>query len=485
MTKILFREKEIQLLDDIRASKSAEFIAIYGRRRIGKTYLISQYFQDKGTYFELTGVYDASLKEQLYNFMVTYNDIFFDTPLSSPPTTWQEAFLLLRKKIETLPKTKKIILFFDELPWLASKRSKFLPALEHLWNRYLSRMPNIILIICGSAAAWMIDNIINNKKGLHNRLTRHIRLLPFTLNETIKFLKAKQIQLAEKDYIELYMILGGVAKYLNLVKPGISVAQIVNELCFSRNGYLFQEFNRLYRSLFDAYEQHVEIIKALSQHHYGLTRAQLITHTGFSSGGGMTRLLRELEESGFIIKVANYGQRKTKVTYRLADEYSHFYLRWIANLTPTKLESIDPDHWLKQHNTQRWNNWAGYAFENLCFKHNQAIKAALGIAGISSSISSWQHTTKESDKNGAQIDLIIDRADNCINLCEIKFLTGEFTIKKDYAKNLETKKQIFLEQTKTKKSLFTTLITSYGCKQNPYFLSTVQKSLQLTDFIKF
>lgn len=473
MSDLMFeRSSEIAQFDKIEQSSRAEFLAVYGRRRIGKTYLINHYFKDKGIYFELTGVYKAPFAMQLENFSIVYSDLFFAGQKQPTPKNWLEAFTQLRAQIEKMPKDKKIILFFDELPWLVTPRSGFMAALDLLWNRYLSRMDNVILIVCGSAAAWMIKHVIHDKGGLHGRLTRQIKMKPFTLGEAEAYMQYRGVDLTRKQFTEIYMATGGVAKYLDHVQRGQSSAQIIHHLCFSREGYLYREFNQLYRSLFDDHEKHLSIVRVLAQKKSGFTRDELLEKTQLQSGGGFTTVLNELCESGFVLKVPVFGGKINVSRYSLADYYSLFYLKWIEPAARSQLDQIESDYWLKQQRKPAWFTWAGYSFENICLAHVEKIKAALGLAGVSTQASSWANAH-------AQIDLLIDRADHCINLCEIKFCDSEFVIDAEYAKKLLNKKNVFIQETKTKKAVFITLITTYGVNKNKHYYAVVDQQLTI------
>lgn len=476
------RKAELKILGDMVASREAELLAIYGRRRVGKTYLISEFFRNKGIYFEFTGIKDARLVEQLANFAVEYSRVFGEGERRPSPPNWMEAMDLIRRGIEKTGNGKKVILFFDELPWLASPKSGFLEALEHFWNRYLSRNKNVIVVICGSAASWMIKNVIYSKGGLHGRVTRKIRLLPFTLSETEEFLTSRNISLGRKQIVELYMALGGIPQYLKCVEKGRSAAQTINDACFSPNGLLFDEFNRLFRSLFDNFETHVSVIRALAQTLSGLVKNELLAKTKLPSGGTSSHVIRELEEAGFIAYMPSFGRQKTGGKYRLIDEYSLFHLVWVAGARRTSIEGVDKNYWLKKQNSKTWNAWAGHAFENICLKHAAKIKSALGISGVGTEESGWSYVPAKGRKeHGAQIDLLIDRADNCINLCETKFHDAEFVVTKEYAKKLENKKRVFKERTGTRKTLFTTLITTYGTAKNEHAVSVVDNDLTMDD----
>lgn len=480
LDKIIGRKGEQAELRKILLSKEAAFLAIYGRRRIGKTYLIRNFFKDKGIFFHLTGIQDASLEVQLQNFAIEFSDHFLKGKSTSVPKNWFSAFQVLRKELQKVPSNIKIIIFFDELPWLATPRSSFLQALEHLWNRFLSEMSNVILIVCGSAASWMIDHVIHHKGGLHGRVTKEIRLLPFTLKETEEFLQGKNIDLDRKQLLELYMCLGGVAKYLSYLERGKSVAQSIGELCFSYNAPLISEFHKLYRSLFHQYEEHIRIIQALAKTHSGLFYQELITKTGLSSGGSFSKRLEELKQSGFIAEVPLFGQGEKSCQYILIDEYSLFYLTWNAGVSSLDLQSRGTDYWIKQRATQSWKSWTGHAFECLCLKHVEGIKAALGVAAVQTRTSKWKYRpTKRLKEAGTEIDLVIDRADQCINLCELKFYEEEFVITKEFADKLRKKKLCFEKITQTRKSTFTTLITTHGTKHNQPFRASVDQELTM------
>ncbi|MGB7129108.1 MAG: ATP-binding protein [Candidatus Rhabdochlamydia sp.] len=481
MNAIIGRKKELEILQEIYGSTEPQFLAVYGRRRIGKTFLISEFFKNKGIYFEITGMKEGSRAEQLFQFAYEFSRQFNQGKRITPPENWAQALNLLHEAVEKI-EDKKIILFFDEVPWIASPRSKFLNALEHFWNRYISRKKNVVLIICGSSASWIIRNIINNKGGLYGRVTRKMRLLPFSLLETEKYLKSRHIELERKQIIDIYMAMGGVPKYLSYIARGKSAAQIINDVCFSLNGGLYNEFDNLYKSLFENYEHHIAIVKALAKAVDGLTKNELLNKIKLTSGGTSSRIIEELIDAGFLIHVPSFNKKKAGGIYRLIDEYSLFYLTWIAENSKIGLESVDSEFWIKKQSTSKWNTWSGCAFESLCLKHIQKIKKALGISGISTIESGWRYLPKKAiNEQGAQIDLVIDRADKCINLCEMKYSSSEFTIDKSYEEKLQNKKNVFREQTETAKTLFVTMVTTYGVKKNAHYLSVIDNQLTMDD----
>lgn len=470
------RENEKKLLKELYESDRPEFLAIYGRRRVGKTYLVNEFFRGKGVYFEITGSKKAPKSEQLANFYREFISLFQNEEAAIPPKDWGEALNLLKTALSKIPETQKVILFFDELPWLSSPRSGFLRALDYFWNRHLSRMRNVKLIVCGSAASWMIHHVINDKGGLYGRLSAQMRLEPFTLTEVENLLIAKGIRLDRKQLITLYISIGGIPKYLNFVKPGMSTAQMLNEFCFNSQGFLFQEFPKL----FDDEENCTKIVKVLAENRYGLTQSEVFNQVGLSLGGHSSDLLKELEESGFIMSFPEFGKNVKERRWRLIDEYSFFYLTWIEEMRSTILRNGDPDYWIKNQSSQKWLIWAGYAFENICLKHVFKIKEALGITGVTTLQSQWS-SRGDKESEGAQVDLVLDRADNCINLFEIKFSNDVYVLTKKDQEALERKRRVFQRETGTTKTIFITLITPYGAEENSYYLGTVQKQLTMND----
>ena len=470
---LIGRNPEQAVLRRALESPEAELVAVYGRRRVGKTFLVREFFRDH-LCFELTGVRDAALREQLQNIATALGQSLQVGFRPAAPSSWQDAFEQLIRFLSGLEANRKWVVFFDELPWLASHRSRFLAALDHFWNSWASRQRHLIVVICGSAASWMIHKIIQDRGGLHNRVTKRIRLDPFTLGETFQYLQSRGVNLGHRQTLELYLAVGGIAHYLKQVEPGRSAAQIIDDLCFSRTGALADEFSQLYASLFEHSQQHVKIIRALNQNRRGLTRNELLRAGGVRTGGGATAVVDELVESGFVLKTLPFGKAKNDSLYRLSDEYSMFYLTWME-----RHRSSGPDVWLKRQASPAWKAWSGCAFEGVCLKHARQLKQALGISGVETTESAWSHRPADDSQPGAQIDLLIDRRDDCINLCEMKFSQGEFVIDRRYAEELRKKRQVFRDVTKTRKTLFITMVTAFGVRDNEYRRELVDHSIEM------
>jgi AAA+ ATPase superfamily predicted ATPase len=464
--KLIGRKDEIDILNNVLSSTQSEMVAVYGRRRVGKTFLIRSCYK-KELLFSISGMHNATLNEQLINFSIALKEAKKSRAKPIAPSSWIEAFEELKDFILSQKTKTKKVLFFDELPWLDTPKSKFMQALDLFWNSWATNRNDIVLVICGSAASWMIKKILNNKGGLHNRVTRRIRLMPFTLHETELFLKHKHIKLDRYSITQLYMAIGGIPFYLNEVQIGKSVAQNIEQICFSKDGLLQTEFQNLFKALFNNSDKHVRVIKALANTHKGLTRNDIIRKAKLNTGGSISILLNELLESGFISEIkAQHNKLKNNI-FRLTDEYSLFYIKFIEPNLPTTKST-----WTRLSKGSVYFSWSGYAFENTCFKHSQEIKKALGISGIHTNIFSWQ--SKE-----AQIDMIIDRDDRVTTICEMKFYNTEFEISKAYYSTLQRKLQAYQSDNKSNKNNFITLITSFGLKHTNYSNAIIDNVLKL------
>ncbi len=471
------RIKEQAILQKALQSNTAEMVAVIGRRRVGKTFLVNTIYK-KQLVFEVTGIQNAPFKRQVKNFLYQLSQYSNTSLPAKIPTDWLDVFILLIDYLKEKQKEQeKMVVFLDELPWLATKRSGFLQGLSFFWNSWAVKQ-NIVVVICGSAASWMIQKVVNHKGGLHNRITRRIYLEPFNLAETAAYLKSRHINLDQYQITQLYMAMGGIPHYLNEIEGGKSATQNIDDICFSKDGALRDEFSRLYLALFDNAEKHILVIRALAAKKYGLTRTEIVKQTQLTDGGSITRLLAELAYSGFISAYYPFGKKKKNKLYRLTDEYSLFYLHFIENKT---LQGTDI--WNKLSQTQTYKSWSGYAFESLCLKHIPQIQKALNIGVVYSEAASFYQKGNK-NQEGIQVDLLLDRNDHVINLCEIKFYNNQFIMTKAYAKNLRAKMAIFQSVTQTRKQLFLTMITTFGLIDNEHSIGFVDKSLTLEDLFK-
>lgn len=473
-TKLVGRIREKNILEEALLSEEAELIAVLGRRRVGKTYLVNHVYK-KQLVFEVTGIQNATRNRQLKNF--TYQLSASSGKKIALPKDWFDAFVLLIDYLKTLPKEEKKVIFLDELPWLATRRSGFLEGLSFFWNSWAVKQ-NIVVVICGSAASWMIQKVVNHKGGLYNRITRRIHLQPFNLSETEAYLRNRNIFLDRYQIAQLYMAFGGIPHYLKEIKAGKSAAQNIDAICFAEDGILRQEFSRLYPALFENAERHIAVIRALADKKSGLTRKQIIEKAKLSDGGGIKRILDELLHSGFISNYYPFKKQKKNMLYRLTDEYSLFYLHFIED----KMNQ-GKGIWQNLSQTQHYKSWSGYAYKSLCLKHVEQIKQALSIGGVHTEVSSF-YQKGTAHTSGVQIDLLIDRKDHVINIFEIKFYNAPFTLTKSYAQTLREKIGLFQAATQTSKQIFLNMITTFGVLPNEHSLGLVTQALDLDDLFR-
>ena len=458
--KIIGRKRECNEIERCVLSKRPEFVVVYGRRRIGKTYLIREYFKHQFAFYA-TGVTDEKTAGQLrafHNSLKEYGD-----PEKKAPKDWYEAFARLKKllnepSVRREPINNRIVIFLDELPWMDTARSDFKSALDYFWNTWGSACPDLLLIVCGSATSWIIDNLLEGKKGFHNRVTRRIRLLPFCLRECKELLELNGIDLPDAQIIDCYMAFGGVPFYLNMLDPRLSIVQNIDELFFKEYGDLHDEYHILFHSLYKNPEKYIMIMKELSKRKRGMTRMELTEVKEIGGGEGLTKRLKELCECGFIRKYRNFVKEKYDAIYQVIDPFTAFYHNFGT-------ENKELSSWKKYANTPSYNAWRGNAFEMVALNHVFEIKKVLGVSGVESEEYAWK---SEGGPPGAQIDLLIDRCDGVINLCEIKYSNDPYEITAEEYKNLQRRAAVFQEETGTKKSIHITLITGNGLMQNKY-----------------
>ena len=456
---LIGRKDEINRLEQCLKEPTAQLVILYGRRRIGKTFLITEFFDGRFD-FKLTGAYDESKEVQLRHFAEELSGHL--RRQIDPPQDWSAAFRLLRNYLSSLPKEEKHIVFFDEMPWLDTMHSGFLPAFEFFWNDFGSSMHNLVFIVCGSASSWMTKNIAQNKGGLFNRQTCSLYLRPFTLAETEQYLLSRNITWSRYDIAECYMAMGGIPFYLSLLLPDKSPADNMDNLFFRKRSELWNEFSQLYRTLFSNSEKYIRIVETLSTKRSGLTRKEIAQKAGISENGKLSDMLSDLVNSDFVRMEPCFGKKQNESVYQLKDYYSWFYLKFIKD-NPGR----DEHFWRNSYHSPAKSAWCGLTFEQVCKDHIPQIKQKLGISGVLAEASSWRFKGNE-EQSGAQIDLLIDRKDHVVNLCEIKYSEKEYVIDKEEEMNLRNKIAVFVEETRTKKTIQTTMITTYGIKPNQH-----------------
>ncbi len=491
--EIIARKREIKILESVLWSKTSELVAIYGRRRVGKTYLIRNFFEtcESVIYFELTGQKQesgeyASLKYQLANFKYQFERTFErEIP---QPTSWQHAFSILRKETERLKdSTSKLVLFFDELPWLCSPRSGFFESLDQGWNTTFERQQNVKVIVCGSAASWMLKKIIHAKAGFSRRITHKIRLSSFTLMETKEYLLYRGFDLALMSVAEVYMMLGGIPYYLNFLSPQKSIYQNIEDECFDVNGRLVDEYDTVFNSLFKSSENHKKVVEFIASKHKGVVLDQLSGKFISIKGGSLSRILDNLVASNFIKKVPPLFNEAKGTIYRLVDEFVLFHLKWIRSAPKSIFDSPHTLYFQNKAQSSSFKSWKGFAFERLCLKHEYQIRQSLGIHKILS-VPSMVYFYDNQGERSSQIDLLFDRADNVISICEMKFSETEYELTKNDMNSLIRKKEDLRRYLKTKKKaqkdIHICYVTTNGVSLNKYFHQLQPSIIKLKDLFQ-
>ena len=464
---IIGREKEIATLQGLLGSDESQFVAVYGRRRVGKTFLIREAY-NYDFVFQHTGTYGATRKQQLSDFRESlYNAGMGKCAM---PKTWSDAFHLLWDFLKVMPVDgNKKVIFIDELPWMDTPKSNFVRSLDHFWNAWATTRKDIILVICGSATSWIIDNVIMNYGGLYNRLTCKVHLQPFCLRECKQYCESKNLGYKDRQILEAYMALGGIPYYWSFLKKGQSVAQNFDRMFFQMGGELSQEFDALYASLFKKPRRHIAIITALAKKKSGLLREEVLKTSKLTDNTDFSKALQELEQCGFIRKYTTIGKKNKDAIYQLIDNYTLFYFDFIR-------ENVNGDEhfWTSQAGSSIHAGWAGRAFERVCMQHVSQIKDALGFSAVVSSVHSWSYKGEKDPVSGktihkgAQIDLLIDRNDDTINLCEMKYTNAEYTITEEEDEKIRNRKEAFVRETETEKTVLLTMITSFGLTPGGY-----------------
>lgn len=471
-TKFVAREKELEALDSALSRNSSSFVTIYGRRRIGKTKTVIHFCEDNNLpYLEFTGKYDQNKDAQIQGFISTLEDA--GVKITTVVKDWAGAFRLVKQFIDKQVLSKKFVVFIDETPWLDTNKSGLIGEIADFWNRYADRRDDIILIVCGSAASYMIRKVVNNKGPLHARMTDIIDMSQFNLHDTKKFLHAHGINhYNNKAIANLYMSIGGVAMYLKLLNPKLTPEQAIQSLCFDKNGVLTNEYRTLYKSLFNNAKTHEVIMSTLSSRWEGLTRQQLATKLKVTHRS-INLALEELIASGFISESKRFGNIKQDTLYTATDFFSYFHNRWMSG----HKKAVD---WSHAVNTNEFSTWSGYAFEKLCHLHLNQIKSALGISGIVTTSSYWSYRPKADEEKGAQIDLLIKHKDSRnIELVECKYYDSPFTITKRYKQDLYDKRNIFNTQTNNKYNVRIVIIAPFGVVKNEHFYDINPHVIQL------
>lgn len=468
---LIGREKECKILEEAYQAEESRFVVVYGRRRVGKTYLIRESLKSRFV-FQHTGYYGGKLSDELFEFCASLRE--YGLRKFEKPKNWLEAFELLKELIRHSTEKRKVI-FLDELSWMDTHGSDFIMALEGFWNGWASARSDILLIVCGSVTSWMLSKVVHNKGGLYNRLSCRIHLQPFSLKECEAYVQARNIVMNRHQILECYMIMGGIPYYWSFLKKGLSLAQNIDEIFFAMDAPLKQEFDYLYAALFKKPEPYIKIVAALGKKKVGMTREELLKATHMPDSGNFTKRLEELEYCGFLRRYCQFGMKERNAVYQLIDNFTLFYYKYMEE------KPHDEHYWSNQLNTPQVNAWSGLAFERVCLEHLPQMKQALGISGVLSEAFSWT-CKKDPEKGvyGSQIDLVIVRKDQVIDLCEMKFSGREYTVSTKLDEEIRKKTSDFLTVTGTRYALHTVLVTPYGTAEGSY-IGSIQNVITMDD----
>ncbi|MCR5457653.1 MAG: AAA family ATPase [Clostridiales bacterium] len=457
---LIGRKKEIEILNESYKSEYTSFVAVYGRRGIGKTFLVRSLLDEKIT-FQHEGIFQGNFKEQLFAFASSLKKAGMND--FSMPNNWSEAFVLLKDLIKNSNSKKKVI-FLDEVAWMDTPRSDFIMALEYFYNSWAEARKDVMLIICSSVTSWIVKKVLRNRGGLYNRLTNQIYLKPFTLNECEKYCEYEKLALNKKQIIQAYMVIGGVSYYWNYYKKGLSIPQFIDECFFVENAPLSNEFDYLFSSLFRYPKDYIEIVETLSNKKIGLTRQEILKEMNVIDNGAFSDKLEDLINCGLIRRYLPYGKKLRDTIYQLIDPLTIFHLHFGNN------KNVDNSFWSNQVNIPTINAWEELAFERVCILHSNCIKRSLGISGVYTSIYPWS-CQRDIDNGiyGSQIDMVIERKDDIINLVEIKFNSSPYAISQKYMNDIYRKKEDFVNCTNTKSAIHITFVTLNGLEENSYY----------------
>ena len=450
------RQRELEDLTEYCRSSKAELICVYGRRRVGKTYLVENAFGGLFS-FSATGSEDKRDRTQLKVFHNALRQ--FGCQERYMPNDWFDAFGRLRSILESADVARSMegrrVVFLDEFPWFASKRSEFLFAFADFWNSWASRQDDMVVIVCGSATSWIIKNLFENTGSLYNRITRQMYIAPFNLHETEQMAESLRLGWSRDAILQCYMVFGGLPYYIDMLDRRKSLAQNIDALCLDVHGPLKREVPHLMEATLGNSPLHRDILRKLSTSKAGIRRKDLVDSLQDGNSGSLKRALDDLEKCGYIRKYKNRYEKRKPTVYQLVDPFLLFSFRFI--------EGKEPSSWSAFSGTQAYYAWRSNAFEIACLCHLRQIKHAIGISGVQTECFPWKSSMSDP---GVQIDLVIERADKVTNLCEMKYTDEEFSIDEEHEQKLRYKRQVFLDESKTGNVCLLTLVSAHDLKES-------------------
>lgn len=466
---IIGREEELATISRLYTSERSEFLALYGRRRVGKSFLIEEAMENKFT-FMTVGLFikvdkddaekvESYRQQQLRHFYSSLLEYGLPEEGNPAPTNWLDAMNLLKKLLLSKRSRRKVV-FIDELPWLAGPQSSELVSeLGFFWNQWARKRKDILLIVCGSATSWMIDNVIREYEGLYGRVTETIALKPFTLAECERYWEKRGFHLSRYEVALTYMVIGGVPYYMDSFRPDRTMADNINTIYFNKDKAR-QEFKDVYAGLYSSSEVYINVIRQLGKRFYGMSRTELLEALDKKGGGNFSDVLENLIDSGIIRSYTLYGSPRKQTVYQLMDFFTLFYLRFCEN--------TDFTSWRSVQRSKPFYSWAGNSFELLVVEHIQQLADALRIKEYATPFS-WSGDTPDGDE--AQIDLVIPAtAERADYICEMKFSEGKYILKEedadDITRHIEALKNSSIH--KLSHSIYVVLVTSFGVTESKH-----------------
>ncbi|MBU0505584.1 MAG: ATP-binding protein [bacterium] len=439
------RKEYVKTLQRLRKNRGSSVVVVYGRRRVGKTSLIQKAFENDKI-FNFEGLENQETNKQIINFVTQLKFQAKKEVSVEHIKTWHEALYALIN----VAKKEPCVIVLDEFQWMANYRSELVSVLKMMWDQHLSKLNNVTLVLCGSIASFMVKKVIHSS-AFYGRIETEIHLQPFQLHETAKMLESKGFD----EILEAQILLGGIPLYLKLARNFPSIRMAVNELAFSSEGYFFNEFSKIFTSHFGKNSNYRMILDLLAKNPKGVLRKNISQQLKTTTGGTLTGVLYNLEQAGFIRTLKPFDKKMNSrhVKYVLSDPYIHFYLQFIKpheKQIKTGIKNIG----LNIFQGSKYQSWCGYGFENLCWEHAGIISQLLGFSGIDFVVGPYFKPSNSGQK-GCQIDLLFDRADKVITLCEMKYRLTP--IGKDVIAEVEKKAQLL--ENITNKTIQKVLVT--------------------------
>lgn len=483
--QVIARGPEQETLRELMASKKPELVAIYGRLRVGKTFTVSQTLQENSgaLYFEVTGSLreDGRARPQqefLSDFSIAWTRWIGERRNIS---TAEDCLLALVELDRRAAKARRpLYLFLDELPWIARSSPRFFSGLATLWNNSLSKNPYLKLFVAASATSWMMDHVIHARAGLAKRVTAQIHMRPLDLAQTRLFLAAKGLQITRNEVLQVYSALGGIPFYLDLLTRKDGASKNLYQLLVPKSAMLYAgaEYEALFRYLFARDGAYRKVIDTLVTQKYGMTYAELSNRvTGKPEpSGGLLRVLENMERSELIERRLMFLNRSKGTRLYVTDEYIRFVSRWLRNSGVSTFSAFN-----RIFSSQSYASWQGFDFELTAFKNVHLVSQALGISGIP-----VEPFVYYRDKD-VQIDLLLERGDQTITLCEAKSYDSQYEPTEKDVTRFRIRRQAIEELLKTKRRppqfINYCFVVRNGIKRNRYFNEINAEVADLSQFL--